>query len=126
MPWKAIYTAVSLTSMGLLILELSLTRIFSVVFFYHFGFLAISIALFGLGRRCFSPTPWRAGLDAYSHAGLAQPGEFALRSGRAGGAVNSQGRNGHASASGGLLRRRCHIPSGARCGRWRFRKQWSA
>src|SRR5690349_13252788 len=30
-------------------LELSLTRIFSVVFYYHFAFLAISIALFGLG-----------------------------------------------------------------------------
>lgn len=30
-------------------LELSLTRIFSVVFHYHFAFLAISIALFGLG-----------------------------------------------------------------------------
>jgi hypothetical protein len=32
-----------------LILELSLTRIFSVVFYYHLAFLAISIALFGLG-----------------------------------------------------------------------------
>jgi hypothetical protein len=30
-------------------LELSLTRIFSVVFYYHFAFLEISIALFGLG-----------------------------------------------------------------------------
>lgn len=30
-------------------LELSLTRVFSVVFYYHFAFLAISIALFGLG-----------------------------------------------------------------------------
>ena len=30
-------------------LELSLTRIFSVVFYYHFAFLAISVALFGLG-----------------------------------------------------------------------------
>ncbi len=30
-------------------LELTLTRIFSVVYFYHFAFLAISIALFGLG-----------------------------------------------------------------------------
>jgi len=30
-------------------LELSLTRIFSVIFHYHFAFLAISIALFGLG-----------------------------------------------------------------------------
>ena len=29
--------------------ELSLTRIFSVVFYYHMAFLAISIALFGLG-----------------------------------------------------------------------------
>ncbi len=32
-----------------MILELSLTRIFSVVFYYHLAFLAISIALFGLG-----------------------------------------------------------------------------
>lgn len=37
------------TTLATLILELSLTRIFSVVFFYHFAFLAISIALFGLG-----------------------------------------------------------------------------
>ena len=35
--------------MATLILELSLTRIFSVVFYYHFAFLAISVALFGLG-----------------------------------------------------------------------------
>src|SRR5947209_8169262 len=35
--------------MATLLLELSLTRIFSVVFFYHLAFLAISIALFGLG-----------------------------------------------------------------------------
>jgi len=35
--------------MGALLLELSLTRVFSVVFYYHFAFLAISIALFGLG-----------------------------------------------------------------------------
>lgn len=32
-----------------MLLELSLTRVFSVVFYYHFAFLAISIALFGLG-----------------------------------------------------------------------------
>lgn len=35
--------------MATLLLELSMTRIFSVVFYYHFAFLAISIALFGLG-----------------------------------------------------------------------------
>jgi hypothetical protein len=47
--WPAIYTAVALTTTATLLLELSLTRIFSVVFYYHFAFLAISIALFGLG-----------------------------------------------------------------------------
>jgi hypothetical protein len=40
---------VAFTTLATLLLELSLTRIFSVVFHYHFAFLAISIALFGLG-----------------------------------------------------------------------------
>src|SRR5258708_23449165 len=44
-----LYICVVLTTMATLLLELSLTRIFSVVFYYHFVFLAISIALFGLG-----------------------------------------------------------------------------
>jgi hypothetical protein len=44
-----VYLGVAFTTLSTLILELSLTRIFSVVFFYHFAFLAISIALFGLG-----------------------------------------------------------------------------
>ena len=43
------YLGVAFTTLSTLILELSLTRIFSVVFYYHFAFLAISIALFGLG-----------------------------------------------------------------------------
>lgn len=38
-----------LTSFATLLLELGLTRLFSVVLFYHFAFLAISIALLGLG-----------------------------------------------------------------------------
>jgi peptidoglycan biosynthesis protein MviN/MurJ (putative lipid II flippase) len=41
--------AVGLTSFAALLLELALTRIFSVVFFYHYAFLAISTALLGLG-----------------------------------------------------------------------------
>ena len=41
--------AVALMSFAALLLELSLTRLFSVVLFYHFAFLAISIALLGLG-----------------------------------------------------------------------------
>jgi hypothetical protein len=44
-----LYLCVSLTTLATLLFELSLTRIFSVVFYYHFAFLAISIALFGLG-----------------------------------------------------------------------------
>ena len=44
-----VYLGVALTTLATLALELSLTRIFSVVFYYHFAFLAISIALFGLG-----------------------------------------------------------------------------
>jgi len=39
---------VALVSSALLMIELALTRIFSVVMYYHFAFLAISIALFGL------------------------------------------------------------------------------
>src|SRR5271157_4424597 len=48
-PWSQVYLCVGLTTMATLLLELSLTRIFSVVFYSHFAFLAISIALFGLG-----------------------------------------------------------------------------
>src|SRR5690242_10360431 len=47
--WSQLYLSVGLTTTAALLLELSLTRIFSVVFYYHFAFLAISIALFGLG-----------------------------------------------------------------------------
>ena len=47
--WPQVYLCVFLTTMATLLLELSLTRIFSVVFYYHMAFLAISIALFGLG-----------------------------------------------------------------------------
>jgi len=42
-------TGVALASFSALLLELALTRLFSVVLFYHFAFLAISIALLGLG-----------------------------------------------------------------------------
>jgi hypothetical protein len=47
--WPQIYFGVGSTSLATLLLELALTRVFSVVYFYHFAFLAISIALFGLG-----------------------------------------------------------------------------
>ncbi|HYM13546.1 MAG TPA: hypothetical protein VEU62_22590, partial [Bryobacterales bacterium] len=47
--WPRVYLGVAATSAATLLLELSLTRIFSVVLFYHFAFMAISLALFGLG-----------------------------------------------------------------------------
>jgi hypothetical protein len=45
----AVLAGMGLVSFGSLLLELALTRLFSVVLFYHFAFLAISIALLGLG-----------------------------------------------------------------------------
>ena len=68
---------VACVSAALLMTELALTRIFSVTMYYHFAFLAISIALFGLSasgvyvssrgarsagmtpRNCSAGTPWR-------------------------------------------------------------------
>ncbi len=47
--WPQIYFGVAATSLATLLLELALTRVFSVIYFYHFAFLAISVALFGLG-----------------------------------------------------------------------------
>ena len=48
-PEKTLLLALGITSFAALLLELALTRLFSVVLFYHFAFLAISIALLGLG-----------------------------------------------------------------------------
>jgi hypothetical protein len=47
-PGRAMLFGMALCSFAAL-LELALTRLFSVVLFYHFAFLAISIALLGLG-----------------------------------------------------------------------------
>jgi hypothetical protein len=47
-PERTILAGIAATSAALLMIELALTRIFSVTMFYHFAFLAISIALFGL------------------------------------------------------------------------------
>jgi spermidine synthase len=48
-PETTLMAGLALTSFATLLLELALTRLFSVVLFYHFAFLAISIALLGLG-----------------------------------------------------------------------------
>src|SRR5215813_5900002 len=46
---RTVIVAVALVSFASLLLELALTRLFSVVLFYHFAFFAISVALLGLG-----------------------------------------------------------------------------
>jgi len=56
---------VGLTSATLLMTELALTRIFSVVMYYHFAFLAISIALFGLSASGVFAYVARRRLDRY-------------------------------------------------------------
>src|SRR5436309_846057 len=57
--------AVALISATLLMTELALTRIFSVVMYYHFAFLAISIALFGLSASGVFAYVFRARLDRH-------------------------------------------------------------
>jgi hypothetical protein len=65
MSWPQLYLGVALTTLGTLLLELSITRIYSVVFYYHFAFLAISLALFGLGAG-----------GVFSYYVVARPGGF--------------------------------------------------
>src|SRR4030095_2648926 len=47
-PNRSTYVGLFLTTLSLLQLELFLTRIFSVTMWYHFAFMAISLAMFGL------------------------------------------------------------------------------
>src|SRR5579862_1474074 len=48
-PHRGVYVAVFLTSIALLALEVSLTRLFSFTVWYHFAYLTISVALLGFG-----------------------------------------------------------------------------
>ena len=56
---RVLMAGVALTSFAALLLELALTRLFSVVLFYHFAFLAISIALLGLGAGGVGAYLWK-------------------------------------------------------------------
>jgi len=73
----AVLAGVAFVSGSLLMTELALTRIFSVTMYYHFAFLAISIALFGLSasgvyvflaRRALARHPVRALLARHALA----------------------------------------------------------
>ena len=62
---RVLLIGVALTSFAALLLELSLTRLFSVVLFYHFAFLSISIALLGLGAGGVGAYLWKVRLAKY-------------------------------------------------------------
>src|SRR5438876_595880 len=63
-PDRTLLAGLALTSFSALLLELALTRLFSVVLFYHFAFLAISIALLGLGAGGVFVHLWKQRLNA--------------------------------------------------------------
>src|ERR1700730_6368930 len=46
---RNLFLGISLVTLTTLMLELSMTRLFSATMYYHFAFMAISLALFGSG-----------------------------------------------------------------------------
>jgi spermidine synthase len=68
---RVLVTGVALSSFAALLLELSLTRVFSVVLYYHFAFLVISIALLGLGAGGVFAYLWKARLASFDTCTLA-------------------------------------------------------
>ena len=69
-PSRRHLAGVALVSATLLMTELALTRIFSVVMYYHFAFLAISIALFGVSASGVFAYVMRQRLERYGTDGL--------------------------------------------------------
>src|SRR5579863_3535589 len=68
---RSLLAGVAISSFAALLLELALTRLFSVVLFYHFAFLAISIALLGLGAGGVFAHLWKEWLGGSSTRGIA-------------------------------------------------------
>ena len=68
---KILLPGIALSSFSALLLELALTRLFSVVLFYHFAFLAISIALLGLGAGGVFAHLWKDWLGKWSTRSIA-------------------------------------------------------
>jgi spermidine synthase len=67
---RALLAGVVISSFAALLLELALTRLFSVVLFYHFAFLAISIALLGLGSGGVFAYLWKIWLGRFQTRSL--------------------------------------------------------
>jgi hypothetical protein len=68
---KILAAGIGLSSFSALLLELSLTRLFSVVLFYHFAFLAISVALLGLGAGGVFAFVWKKRLNRWQSRSIA-------------------------------------------------------
>jgi SAM-dependent methyltransferase len=68
---KILLAGIALTSFSALLLELALTRLFSVVLFYHFAFLAISVALLGLGAGGVFAFIWKRQLSRWETRSIA-------------------------------------------------------
>src|SRR5215471_3112269 len=68
---RTLLAGIGLSSFAALLLELALTRLFSVILFYHFAFLAISVALLGLGAGGVFAHLQRARLARYDTRPLA-------------------------------------------------------
>ena len=73
---RAVLGGIAAVSAALLMTELALTRIFSVTMYYHFAFLAISIALFGLSASGVFVFVMRARLAAITTRPLLSAGAF--------------------------------------------------
>ena len=73
------FLGVALVSLATLVLELTLTRLFSATMFYHFAFLAISLALFGSGASGVFLYVLRPRLDERAHGEPAGARQRALR-----------------------------------------------
>ena len=66
-----LYAGVFLVTASGLVLEIALTRIFSATIWYHFAFVAISVALLGWGLGGFALHAWKARLPpSAERAGL--------------------------------------------------------
>jgi hypothetical protein len=78
---RGAYVAIALVSAAVLLFEVAITRVLSVVLWYHFAFLAISLAMLGLGLPGVWFTLRRPGKSALPAAllasGLVVPGSVA-------------------------------------------------
>src|SRR5260370_41108413 len=80
------YAAIGLVSAAVLLYEITITRVLSVVLWYHFAFLAISLAILGLGAPGILFTLKRPGppalqISLLTSAGMVPPSVAALPTG---------------------------------------------